>query len=563
MTGASKMLADVCESYWAFQCEEAPLTAFFAGHKMPKDALLREAPADHERRAVRAKALLQDLERVSPTALSRQERSTLTLLQRELSNIVRDFDVKTHMRPSLFPLGPDFPLCYWADATTLKSQEDAQLYVQRLKLVRPAFEGVQASMTAGVDAGVRYSRHDTHYGSELSRGMASVPPRESKFFGPFLRAGAAYQDLAAEAEKIIADDIAPAWRAYADFVANDLGEVARDSIACTADLDGQRFYACMVERFTTVQDSPEAIHVLGLSEVKRVRDEMKAVARDAGFETLEDLRHSIATDNSQIAGSAEELREQIEILSKRIDARIPEFFGRTPRTTYGVRLIPAAASATQPPAYAQPNPADNSAAGVNWVNSLPEKVPRYMHVPLALHEAWPGHLMHLALMQEMDELPAFRRFGAMKYSACLEGWALYCEWLGEDMGFYDTHVKRYGRLDMEMWRACRLVVDTGIHSNGWSRQQAIDFMRENLAIPMPTIESEVDRYIAMPGQALSYQLGNLKIRELRARAEERLGPRFRIRDFHDALMAAGPVTLPVLDDIIGDWIEAQAGAVAA
>jgi uncharacterized protein (DUF885 family) len=445
----------------------------------------------------------------------------------------------------------------------LKSQEEAQLYLKRLKLVRPAFEGLQASMKAGVEAGVRYSRHDTQCGSKLSRTMASMPPRQNKFFGPFIRAGAAYEQFAVEAEKIIAEDVTPAWRAYADFVANDLGKVARDSIACIDDVDGKRFYEGMIERNTTLQESPEVIHALGLSEVKRVRGEMEAVASAAGFKNLDDFRRSIMTDNSQIASSAEELRDQIEILSKRIDAKIPEFFGRTPRTTYGIRLMPLAASATQPPAYAQPNPADNSAAGVHWVNALPEKLPRYMHVPLALHEAWPGHLMHLALVQEMEDLPAFRRFGALKYSACLEGWALYCERLGEDMGFYDTHEKRYGRLDMEMWRACRLVVDTGIHAQGWSRQQAIDFMRKNLALPLPTIESEVDRYIAMPGQALAYQLGNLKFRELRARAEERLGAHFRIRDFHDALMAAGPVTLPVLDDIINDWIETQETAAAA
>ena len=563
MTNASEKLADVCARYWAFQCEEAPLTAFFAGEKMPEDALMREAPADQERRADGAKALLDDLKGVSETALSRQEKSTLTLLKRELGNIVRDFDLKAYKRPSLFPLGPHFALTSWADATTLKSHEDAQIYIKRLRQVRPAFEGVQASMKAGIEAGIRYSRHDIECGSVLSRGLASVPARESKFFGPFVRAGSAYRDLAMEAETVIAEDIAPAWRAYADFIANELGKVARDSISCTDDVDGRRFYQSTIESNTTVQESPDDIHALGISEVSRIRDEMEAVASAAGFESLDAFRRSIMADNSQIAGSAEELREQIEILSKRIDSKIPEFFGRTPRTTYGIRMIPAAVAETQPPAYAQPNPADNSAAGVHWVNSMPEKMPRYLHLPVALHEAWPGHLMHLALMQEMEDLPAFRRFGAMKYSACLEGWALYCERLGEDMGFYDTHEKRYGRLDMEMWRACRLVVDTGIHAKGWTRQQGVGFMRKNLAIPLPTIEAEVDRYIAMPGQALGYQLGNLKFKELRARAEERLGPRFRIRDFHDALMAAGPVTLPVLDDIISDWIEAQEATAAA
>ncbi len=244
-------------------------------------------------------------------------------------------------------------------------------------------------------------------------------------------------------------------------------------------------------------------------------------------------------------------------MSKRIDAHIPEFFGQIPRATYGVRSIPMAISAAMPPAYAQPSPADNSAAGVHWITSHPEKMPRYMHIPIALHEAWPGHLMHLARIQELSALPAFRRFGALNYSACLEGWALYCEGLGEDMGLYDSPEKRYGRLEMEMWRAVRLVVDTGLHAEGWSRQRAIDYFRGHVAMPVETIEAEVDRYVGLPGQALGYQLGNRMFRELRARAERELGSRFDIRAFHDALLSAGAVSLPVLEQTVDAWVEAQ------
>ena len=291
---------------------------------------------------------------------------------------------------------------------------------------------------------------------------------------------------------------------------------------------------------------------------------MLVVSGEAGFpDDVEGFRRRLQTDNQQFAPNAEALREQIEVLSKRIEGRIPEFFGRTPRTTYGVSSIPEAVADKMPPAYAQPNPADGSAAGVHWVTSLPGKCPRYIHLPLALHEAWPGHLMHLALIQEMDQLPDFRRFGALKYTACLEGWALYCEALGEDMGFYDTPEKRYGRLEMEMWRAVRLVLDTGIHAQGWDRDKAIAFFRENMAMPLETLTAEVDRYIGLPGQALAYQLGNLKFRELRARAQAVLGEQFRIRDFHDALMAAGAVTLPVLELLINDWIAGATVAAAA
>jgi len=174
-----------------------------------------------------------------------------------------------------------------------------------------------------------------------------------------------------------------------------------------------------------------------------------------------------------------------------------------------------------------------------------------------VHEAWPGHLMHIALMNEQQDLPAFRRYGAVKYTACVEGWALYCEQLGIEMGAYTTPHQHYGRLEMELWRAVRLVVDTGIHAKGWTREQAVDYMASRLTLSRETLESEVDRYAALPAQALAYQIGGLKLRELRRRAEARLGTRFTHRGFHEAVMTAGAVTLPVLDDLVEDWLQRQ------
>jgi uncharacterized protein (DUF885 family) len=320
-------------------------------------------------------------------------------------------------------------------------------------------------------------------------------------------------------------------------------------------LDGEAFYRAWIRHYTTTDLKPQQIHELGLAEVERLTREMEAIAEEVGYRgDLAGYRRHLASDPSCIAPSREALREQFEILSKRIDLQIPAFFGRIPRSTYGVLSIPEAMSALLPPAYAQPSPADGSGPGVHWVTSLPHKAPSFMHVPLALHEAWPGHLMHLALIQEMDDLPAFRRYGALRYSACLEGWALYCERLGTEMGLYQTPHQHYGRLDMEIWRALRLVVDTGLHSQGWTRARAIEFMSEHQAMPRSTIESEVDRYISMPAQALAYQIGGLEFRRLRAAAERQLGARFDIRSFHDALMAAGPVTLPVLADVVEEHI---------
>ena len=323
---------------------------------------------------------------------------------------------------------------------------------------------------------------------------------------------------------------------------------------------GHEFYGFWVRHFTTCGDlTPKAVHQLGLEQVERLEAEMAAVAAQSGFEgNVSGYRRFLRDEPSFYASTADELLVRVQALAKRIDGKIPSIIGHVPRATYTVQSIPAAAAGKLPLAYAQPNPADGSAAGTFWVSSLPERVPNYLHVSLTLHEAWPGHLMHIALMQEMATLPMFRRANFTKYSACLEGWAMYCEGLGHELGLYDTPHQHFGRLDMEMWRACRLVVDTGIHLEGWSRAQAIGYMAQRLTLALPAIEAEVDRYIAMPAQALGYMLGGLKFRELRQRAQQRLGERFNLRAYHDQLMAAGAVTLPVLEEVIDSWLEHHA-----
>jgi uncharacterized protein (DUF885 family) len=560
-------LAELAARYWAFRCEEFPLEAIQAGAPTDATILLREAPADYERRAAWAKAALGELGAIGTSGLGVQDGATRALLERELEGLVEAVAVKAHLRPSLYPLGPEFRLIYWASATALATAEDARRYVARLATAPRSLETVREALSAGASQKLRYPKLTLARAATQVRGQVSMPVGESGFYAPLARAAgrsATLADLAAEGRKAIEEKVYPAFQAYADFIERELAPHARESLACTDDLDGAAFYRSQILEFATVDRAPEDIHALGLAEVDRLNGEMLAVAAEAGFEgDLSGFRRRLQTDNRQFAESGEALREQIEILSKRIDARIPEFFGRTPRTTYGVKSMPEAVAEKMPPAYAQPNPADGSAAGVHWVTSIPGKCPRYMHLPLALHEAWPGHLMHLGLMQEMEDLPAFRRFGALRYSACLEGWALYCERLGEDMGFYDTPEKRYGRLEMEMWRAVRLVVDTGVHSKGWTRDQSIAFFREHMALPLETVTAEVDRYVALPAQALAYQLGNLKFREIRERGEAALGEDFRIRDFHDALMSAGPVTLPVLETLMDDWIAVQKEALEA
>ncbi|HKT53910.1 MAG TPA: DUF885 domain-containing protein, partial [Caulobacteraceae bacterium] len=269
-------------------------------------------------------------------------------------------------------------------------------------------------------------------------------------------------------------------------------------------------------------------------------------------------RAAVAAElEARIAPDAASLLKQVRALAKQIDGLLPRLFGRLPRITYAVEQFTADASAALPPALAQPAPADRATAGVYWLTALPERCPEHLHVPLTLHEAWPGHLMQFALAQEQESLPAFRRHGWSEYNGYVEGWALYCERLGEELGLYRDPADRFGLLSFELWRAARLVVDTGLHWNGWGRDQAIEYMVENTFLPRGTIEAEVDRYIGMPAQALSYKLGERTITALRAEAEAALGDRFALRDFHDELLALGPVSLDALQGHMRRWIEAK------
>lgn len=560
----AEALHQLAERFWQFQRHEFPLTALLAGQPNDDPTMFREAPADFDRRARAAVEMLGELDGIAIAGLSLQDRITHRLLERELGDLRDAHATLSHFKPWLLPIGPEFNTIYFANMSHVGDEASAARYADRLATLPAYFADVQACMKAGLEHGVRTPRAVLVPALVNLRSAADGAADATPWVGPFKRSPAAAQPgvqrHAERARQTVEQRIVPALRALADFIESEMLPPARDTIACTDDPQGHEFYGFWVQHFTTTAAStPEAIHSLGLNEVARLATEIAAVAAQAGYAgNVTGYRRFLTHDPQFFALSAEALRERVQIVSKTIDGKLPSFFGRLPRITYGVQSIPAAASERMPPAYAQPNPADGSGAGIYWISSLPEKAPSYLHVPLALHEGWPGHLMHIALMQEMTELPAFRRANFTKYSAFLEGWALYCETLGIDMGLYETPHQHYGRLDMEMWRACRLVVDTGIHIKGWSRAQAMDYMLAHLSLSRVTIEGEVDRYIAMPAQALGYQIGNLKFRELRARAEQRLGGRFDIRAYHDQLMATGPVTLPVLEEVVDDWLTRQA-----
>jgi uncharacterized protein (DUF885 family) len=561
-TAASAPLSNLAARFWQFQCREFPLTAILAGEATPDATLFRESGADHDCRYGAAAAMLAELDAITEFGLTAQDRATRLLLRHELESLRLLHEVAAHQRPSLFPNGPAMMVTHFANTASIGGGESAEVYLERLASVPAYLRDVAENLRAGYRGGTRYPRVVLDCAIAATRGAVAGPVEAQPWPGPFTRSAAAGREsvrrLRERTLALVRDEIAPAFEQFAELLVGPLAEGARSTVACSDAPLGRELYAALVRTFTTTAATPEEIHARGLAEIERLEAGVAAVTADAGYAgDLAEYRRFLASPEF-IAPSKEALRERIESLSKRIDARIPAFFGRIPRITYGVESMPESVAERMPPAYAQPNPADRTAPGVHWVTSIPARFPAYLYLPVALHEAWPGHLMHFALMQEAEDLPAFRRHGGMRYSACIEGWALYCEGLGVDMGLYRTPHDHYGQLESELWRALRLVVDTGIHAHSWSRERAIETMARSMALPLATITAEVDRYISWPGQALVYQIGNLAFRGLRRRAEARLGERFSHRAFHDALMAAGAVTLPVLEDLLEDWMEREA-----
>jgi uncharacterized protein (DUF885 family) len=555
---SASYVADIAERFWRFRCEEHPAYALTAGEIVEGSTLYREGPADYDRRRAFADRMRAELDGVEVSTLAPQARATVGLLHRELDAIIDHHDVQAHARPALFPGGPAYSAVHFTAATTVQDAAGARRYVDRLAGLPAFFKDAEANLEAGRAMGHRYPAPVLKAAVGALRSAIDGPVETLCFYAPLKRSlardGAAFKVEAERAQRLLTDVLVPAFAAHADFVeALPPREDGPDGLLGAPR--GRELYRVVARLYTMTDLEPEALHALGLSEIERLDGEISALAEQAGFGPDGDaFRRSVSADPQFVAASSDALRRQIEALAKRIDKHIPRLFGRLPRITYGIESIPEAVSARMPPAYAQPGPADRTAPGLFYVSGLPEKCPSYMHPALTLHEAWPGHLMHIALMQEMDDLPTFQRHTDLTYSAFLEGWALYCEGLGEEMGLYETPYQRFGWLDMEMWRALRLVVDTGIHWLGWTRAQAVDFMAARQSLSRATLEAEVDRYIALPGQALAYHIGNLKFRDLRARAEAALGDRFTLRGFHDAVMAAGAVTLPVLDDLMDDWL---------
>ena len=396
-------------------------------------------------------------------------------------------------------------------------------------------------------------------------GVIAAEPVQSRFYEPFAGAkpvdasDAEWAALQARAKAVIIDVINPAYAKHRDFIKTTYLPKCAKADSISAQRGGAAYYAFRIRQETTTNLSADQIHAIGLAEAARIRSEMEKVAREAGFASREAFIAELRTNPKYFAKTPDELMRETALVTKTIDGKMPSFYGKLPRLSYGIRPIPAEIAEGTTTAYYNQGSPESGIAGTYYVNTSKLNQRPLWEIPaLSTHEAVPGHHHQIALQQELD-LPPFRR-NFTSFTAFTEGWGLYSESVGAEMGLYDTPAKKMGQLSYQMWRAARLVVDTGIHAKGWDKAKAVAFMTDNTALSAANIDAEVNRYISWPGQALGYKLGELKIRELRTRAEKALGGKFDVRRFHDAVLMNGSVPLDVLEAQIDEWIAAEKAA---
>lgn len=457
--------------------------------------------------------------------------------------------------------GPQIDIPQTIARMARRTPKDFENILSRLRAVPAYIDQVVALLEEGRKRGITQPAVILRDVPAQVQALGSAAPAASPLYTPFERMpesipAAERERLAKEAARLLDSAVLPAFRRFGEYLQRQYLPAARTTIARTALPEGKEWYASDVRQYTTTTLTPEQIHTIGLQEVARIRAGMQEVMREVKFAgDFPAFVKFLRTDPQFYFTKPEDLLTAYRDICKRIDPELPRLFGKLPRMQYGVKPVEAFRAASETTARYEPGSADGRRPGYFIANTFRlETRPKYEMEALSLHEAVPGHHLQIALALEA-EVPAFRKI--RNFNAFVEGWGLYAESLGEEIGFYRDPYARFGRLSYEMWRACRLVVDTGMHALGWTRQRAVDYMLENSALTEQNVTVEVDRYIAWPGQALGYKIGELKLKELRRLAEKELGASFDVRSFHDELLSEGALPLDVLEQRMRGWIGRQ------
>ena len=509
--------------------------------------------------------VLEELDTFDLDALSAADRLNYRLFRREYESDVEAFPYRWHLIALNQREGIQDENSL-ADSLRFETQKDYEDWIARLRAFPEYMDQTLALLEEGVGARIVHPKIVMQRVPDQIRKQIVNDPSESLYFKPLRSfpddiAADNRERLTRDAKEAIRTGVVPAYRKMLAFIQDEYLPACFDQVGVWQVPNGEKLYASVGRKYTTTDLTPQEIHEIGLREVARIRAEMEEIVRQVGFKgTFQEFLEDLRTNPRFYYDDANDLLAGYQAIGRKVDPRLPKLFKRLPRIPYDVQAIPMNIAPDTTTAYYRPPSADGRRPGTYFVNLYkPEVRPKYEMEALSLHESVPGHHLQIALAMELENLPAFRRYGG--YTAFVEGWALYSERLGEDLGVYQDPYSKFGQLTYEMWRAVRLVIDTGMHHFRWSRQRAIDYFAENTAKTLHDIENEVDRYIAWPGQALAYKIGELKIRDLRQRAERELGDDFDIREFHDAVLRNGAVPLDALEALVNEWIaETKTGA---
>lgn len=559
----SDALQTVIDDHWAWSLEQNPTFATSLGVRDYDDRLGSVSLAAADQSVAKEAGFIARLEEINVDDLAPSEQVNYKLLLLGLKNNAAAAQFGGKYLVMTNRNGPHTFVSGLPDRLPFFTKADFESYVTRLSDIPRYLSEATDTLGAGVAAGWTQPCAPMEGVEQSIRYHVVVSVADSVFMKPFETKPATvaardWKRLKSRAQKTVAQKVIPAIRQYADFYAQDYALACRKQIGALDLPNGDAYYAHRVRVFTTTEKTPDEIHQLGVSEVARIRAAMMGVIKEVDFDgDFDAFQNFLRTDPQFYAKTPEELIAATSVIAKKADGALPRLFTRLPRMPYTVKPVPADIAEGTTTAYYERPAGDGSRAGVYRINtSLLDQRPLFELEALSLHEAVPGHHFQIALSQELT-LPNFRKFGG--FTAFTEGWGLYAESLGLDAGFYEDPYSNFGRLSYEMWRACRLVVDTGMHSKGWSKERAVAFMADNTALSLHNIEAEVNRYITWPGQALAYKIGELKMQELRQRASSVLGADFDLRRFHDALLENGAVPLSVLEENIDAWIAAEKG----
>ncbi|HET7102728.1 MAG TPA: DUF885 domain-containing protein [Terracidiphilus sp.] len=547
--------------YWEARLERHPEFASEIGDKRFNDRI-----TDYSVRAInewlaREQDFLMRLAAIDPTGMTEQEKTSRELLLRKLTEDQEAAEFKEWEMPvdQMGGIYADYPqLAAQLSFTTVKDYDD---WIARLRQLPKAFQQVTTNMSIGMDdhrVPLKFLLEKT---LDQVNQLALQKPEDSPLALPLKHFPASIS--AAEQERIrdgmlvvIAKQDLPAYKSFARFLKVSYIPAGRTDPGIWALPDGDSYYKFLVRRMTTTDLTPAQIHQIGLDEVKKDEAEMLAIARKLGFKDLKSFQASLKSNPKLHPTSAEALLDAYRGYLKPMQARLPELFGHLPKAPFEVVAVPPYLEKNASTAYYEPGTVDGSRPGRLYIDTYNFKDRSLVDVEdIAYHEGLPGHHLQISIAQELTGLPAFRRY--YDVTAYSEGWGLYAEQLGKDVGFYQDPYEDYGRLQGDIWRAIRLVVDTGVHSEHWTRQQMVDYFHAHSSINETDVQTDVDRYIAWPGQALAYKIGQLRILELRAKAQKALGPRFDIRAFHDEVLDSGALPLDILTERLDTWIAAQ------